>query len=257
MASSGHRITRSRNPPPPADVNWAWFFDIDGTLVELANAPRGIALDEEMAALIARLHLLSGSAVALVTGRKIEEVDELLPFEELPIAGRHGLELRRNAEHALNGDHAPGRLKPVIDELEKAVARHSDLLLEQKVPCIALHYRNAPRLGGYVHRLMRTLRDRHLPDYVLQKGKLIVELRPTGKDKGDATEEFMHRSPFAGRTPVFVGDDLTDEAAFLKVNEMNGISIKIGPGKTAARFRLRNVSELRNWLDNGIALACK
>lgn len=245
------RLRRTRKPPP-VETSWAWFFDIDGTLVELAHVPSGIVLDDEMAAIIERLRLFSGGAVALVTGRKIEEVDRLLPLDALPIAGQHGLELRRDIDLIVDEPDDGAELSPLVYALEKEVERHPGLMLERKYPCIALHYRARPRLGGYANRLIRILRDTYAPSYTIQKGKRIVELRPSGKNKGVAVSEFMAHAPFAGRRPVFVGDDLTDEDAFRVVNQMHGVSIKMGSGRTEAKFRLRGLADLRDWLASGI-----
>ena len=265
-SSRGQEVRQSDSPdlrkprrrtrqPPPAQTSWAWFFDIDGTLVELAQVPWGIVLDDEMAAVIESLRLLSGGAVALVTGRKIEEVDRLLPLDSLPIAGQHGLEVRRDDDLVLDEPDETNELTPLVHVLEREVARHPGLMLERKYPCIALHYRARPRLGGYANRLIRTLRDTYAPSYTIQKGKLIVELRPSGKNKGAAVTQFMAHAPFAGRRPVFVGDDLTDEDAFKVVNELSGVSVKMGSGSTEAEFRLRGLRELRDWLASGIERA--
>ena len=86
-------------------------------------------------------------------------------------------------------------------------------------------------------------------EYALQSGKRVVELKPSGKDKGDAVREFMLEAPFNGRTPVFVGDDVTDEHGFAVVNSLDGHSIKVGGGPTAAGWRLPNVRAVRAWLE--------
>lgn len=249
-ARNGRRASRRR--PPPADIRWAWFFDIDGTLVELAREPSGIVLEDEMARLLADLHFVSGGAVALVTGRQIADVDELLHLRGIPIAGQHGLEVRQNQIVRVAMEHDADQLASVVKELEQVVARHPALLLENKDACVALHYRKAPQLGGYANRLMKSLRDRLAPDFAIQQGKRVVELKPLGRDKGHAVEHFMEEPPFKGRLPVFAGDDLTDESAFHMINRMNGHSIKIGSGPTAARWRLRDIFALREWLEAGI-----
>mgnify|MGYP001546845203 CR=1 FL=1 len=117
---------------------------------------------------------------------------------------------------------------------------------------IALHYRLAPRLAGYAHRLVRSLQKKYAPDFVIQKGKSVVELKPAGSDKGYTIRRLMDSSPFKGRMPVFVGDDLTDESGFRVVNEMGGYSIKVGPGPTSARYRMRGVTQVREWLIAGM-----
>ena len=98
---------------------------------------------------------------------------------------------------------------------------------------------------------MRSLAARVGPQYGIQTGKRIVEMKPAGRDKGAAVVEFMAEEPFRGRTPVFVGDDITDEYGFAMVNRMHGHSLKVGPGRTAARWRLRDVGTVRAWLELG------
>lgn len=239
---------RGRISPPAPRPDWAWFFDIDGTLVEIASTPWGIIMDDEMPKLMRRLNTWAGGAVALVTGRAIDAVDDLLPLPAMPIAGQHGLEVRtatgKRITHALAADN----LEHVRELLADAVRRHPALILEHKGLSLALHYRDAPRLAGYSHRLMRSLRRTYLPDFDIQRGKRVVELRPAGKDKGIAIRELMTDAPFAGRVPVFIGDDVTDEIAFQTVNAMGGHSIKIGRGSTNARWRIEDVVSLRRWL---------
>jgi trehalose 6-phosphate phosphatase len=116
--------------------------------------------------------------------------------------------------------------------------------VEHKGSSIALHYRKAPRLGGYAHRVMRELWQKHAPDLVIQKGKRVVELKPIDADKGTAIKALMQTDPFKGRTPVFIGD----EAGFALVNDMGGHSIKVGRGRTVAKWKLRDVNAVRDWL---------
>lgn len=242
------RGRRSPPPPPPPRPDWAWFFDIDGTLVEIASTPWGIVVDDDMPKLMRRLNAYAGGAVALVTGRAIDAVDDLLPLPAMPIAGQHGLEVRTATGKRLIHAREADNLAHVRELLEAAVQRHPALILEHKGLSLALHYRDAPRLAGYSHRLMRLLLRTYLPDFDIQKGKRVVELKPAGKDKGIAIRELMMDAPFAGRVPVFVGDDVTDEIAFRTANEMGGHSIKIGSGSTDARWRLGDVVSLRRWL---------
>jgi trehalose 6-phosphate phosphatase len=240
--------------PPKADVTWAWFFDIDGTLVELAPTPSSIIVHDDLPGLIARLNELSGGAVSLITGRAISNVDELLPLPQVSVAGQHGAEVRMPA-----GGHHTGEFSVDFDAMARDVAalcaRHPGLIAEYKGSSIALHYRRAPKLAGYATRFMRELQSRYGPGLELQKGKKVVELRPDAVDKGRAIASLMKRKPFAGRTPVFVGDDVTDEAGFETVNEFGGYSVKVGRGKTRARYRLASVSEVREWLAEGMSRA--
>jgi trehalose 6-phosphate phosphatase len=233
-------------------MEWAWFFDIDGTLVEIASLPSRIIVHDELLRAIARLHLLTGGAVSLITGRAISDVDRIFDLPEIAIAGQHGLELRAAGGEISSHSVPKEALRPLRDELSSAIARHPGLVAEFKGMSIALHYRMAPELASYSHRLLRSLGARYAPDFVVQKGKRVVELKPLGADKGEVIRRLMTTEPFAGRTPVFVGDDLTDEAGFAIVNELSGNSIKVGPGPTCARFRLRTVTQVRQWLSEGM-----
>ena len=122
------------------------------------------------------------------------------------------------------------------------------LLLEEKGASLALHYRSAPSLAGLAEREVRQVVVELGDDFELQSGKLVFEVKPSGKDKGTAIDEFMAEAPFAGRRPVFVGDDLTDELGFERVNRIGGDSVKVGPGPTRARWRLENADAVRAWL---------
>jgi trehalose 6-phosphate phosphatase len=241
---------RARRPPAP-QADWAYFFDIDGTLIDLADLPGGARVDAELLDLVRDLHRYAGGAVALISGRSIADIDRLVGGLRLPAAGQHGIE-RRDAVGRLSHHALPTReLVWARGELAAAAAAYPGLELEDKGLSLALHYRRAPRLAGYAHRLARSLAVRLGPQYAIQTGKRVVEMKPAGKDKGAAVVEFMAEDPFRGRTPVFVGDDRTDEYGFATVNRMHGHSLKVGPGRTAARWRLPDVQTVRAWLALG------
>jgi len=234
-------------------MEWAYFFDIDGTLIELAPAPDEIHVDERLALLIERLHAWTGGAVALITGRSIADVDGFFPLDGMAVAGQHGVELRTpDGRRSVHEAPLEG-LDAVRERLATVTTRHPGLLAEFKGVSVALHYRAVPQLAGYAHRVMRGLRARFLPGYCVQAGKRVVELKPAGKDKGIALTELMREYPFSGRLPVFVGDDSTDELAFSVVNEMGGHSIKVGKGRSCASWRLENVAAVREWLSEAVS----
>jgi trehalose 6-phosphate phosphatase len=237
-------------PAPPAPrADWAYFVDLDGTLLDIAPSPADVRLDEEVQTLLTELSEFAGGAVALISGRSISDIGSLISEPCLPMAGQHGLERRDATGRITAHEEQSNGLERAAGRLEREVRKYSGLLLEQKGLSLALHYRAVPELAGHVHTVMRRLCTELGPEYVLQEGKRVVELKPAGKDKGVAVQEFMREPPFRGRTPVFLGDDATDEYAFAVVNEANGISIKVGPGKTGARFRLKDVRAVRRWLD--------
>lgn len=238
--------------PPPAYVGWAYFLDVDGTLVNIADTPDAVCVDTALLDLIARLHRASGGAMALISGRAIADLEKLLGTLHLPPAGQHGLE-RRDAAGRLWIHAAPPAAKSAIKEvLAPILARHPGLLLEDKGLTLALHYRLAPHLASYALRLMARLADDANAGLEVQRGKRVAEIKPSGIDKGTAVAEYLSESPFKGRRPVFIGDDLNDEHGFAEVNKLNGISIKVGKGGSCARYRLPDVAAVRRWLGDAL-----
>jgi trehalose 6-phosphate phosphatase len=250
-SSAEPRRGRKGTRPPAPRVEWAYFFDIDGTLVDIAPTPWEVRLEREVLELILRLHAATGGALALISGRSIADVDSVLHGTKLPVAGQHGIERRDRKGLVTRHTFPREKLDAPRAQLVEIAARHQGLLLEDKELSLAMHYRLQPALGSYVHRLMRTVQAEIGADYTVQLGKRIVELKPSGKDKGQAVMEFMDEAPFHGRLPVFVGDDTTDEHGFAVVNELGGHSIKVGGGRSRARWRLRDVEAVRSWLVRG------
>jgi len=240
---------------PALAVHAAVFFDIDGTLVPLAASPGAVRIDRALGELLERIRLASSGALALISGRSIGDIDALFQPSRFAAAGQHGAE-RRSADGTLHR-HAPldRRLDASAGKLRELVRAQPGLLLEEKGASLALHYRNAPALAGLVEREVRKVLAELGADFELQAGKCVLEVKPSGRDKGTAIAEFMAEEPFAGRLPVFVGDDLTDEPGFALVNRLGGCSVKVGPGKSCARFRLAGAEAVRQWLSGSSALA--
>ena len=252
---TGPRLTRRRlgGPPPTTGRARAYFLDIDGTLVDFVADPRRVSVRPGLRRLVRQLLDASGGALALVTGRPIADIDRLFPGTRFPVAGLHGTE-RRDARGRVRRHRPPvAGLARVRARLAETAARHPGLLLEDKGLSVALHYRRAPALAGYAHRLVQSLLPVAGAQYRVQAGKRVVELRPAGRHKGVAIREFMREAPFRGREPVFIGDDATDEHGFLVVNDLGGLSVKVGRGATAARRRLRDVRAVQAWLSADVA----
>jgi trehalose 6-phosphate phosphatase len=247
-SSAAQARTVARRPPPPPSSEWAYFLDVDGTLLDLAPAPSLVRVDADLHGLIDQLVEFAGGAVALISGRMVADIDAFFPDRNLPVAGQHGLEHRNAAGRAYRHEPPPEEMRYIHDTIMEAVAAHPELVVEFKGLCIALHYRQAPRLGSFAHRLVRTVQERLGSEYTTQSGKYLVELKPSARNKGLAVRDFLSEPPFAGRKPVFLGDDVTDEFAFRVVNELGGYSIKVGRGRTVARYRLRDVQAVREWL---------
>lgn len=239
---------RSYRKPPPASPDWAYLLDVDGTLIRIAETPQAVLVERSLLELIGNLHRATGGATALVSGRTISDLENRIGLPQLPLAGLHGLE-RRDSTGRLWIHAAPPAAKSAIrDALAPVLAHHPGLFLEDKGLTLALHYRRAPRLAGYVHRLMRRFADWPEQGLELQRGKYVVEIKPAGIDKGTAVVEYLAESPFKGRRPVFIGDDATDEHGFTAVNQGDGVSIKVGTGISCARYRLPDVDAVHLWL---------
>lgn len=244
-------VENNRTQPavlPGAQPGWAFFLDIDGTLLALAATPAGVTVGRGLKQTLGQLYAATGGAIALISGRQIGEVDSLFAPLRLPTAGQHGAE-RRDSSGVVHRYAAPSRwFSEIKSRLAPLAARHPGLLLEEKGFTLAIHYRQAPSLGGHLHRLLREFVNA-VQDLRLQPGKMVLEILPVGRDKGSTITEFMSESPFRGRIPVFLGDDVTDEYGFSAVNAMAGHSIKVGPGRSAARWRLPDVHAVRSWLE--------
>jgi trehalose 6-phosphate phosphatase len=230
-------------PAPQRD--WALFFDIDGTLIELAPTPDAVivpaALRDDLASLYRRL-----GAVALVSGRPLTAIDGLFAPLNLPASGQHGAEARIDGERfALP---PPPSLRALVMPLKQFAADHHGILIEDKGNSIAVHYRAAPTLAADVKALTDRLVAGNAELEALP-AHMAVDIKSRATSKGDAIGWFMARPPFAGRIPVFVGDDRTDEAGFAAVNERGGHSIRVGDrADSAARFLLNSSAAVREWV---------
>jgi trehalose 6-phosphate phosphatase len=248
------RVDMNYGIPPQIEMqrgmaNHAFFLDIDGTLVDIADTPDRISADAWLLDIVRRLHIVTGGALALISGRPVAEVDRLFAPMLLPIAGQHGAE-RRNA---VGATHLHPYSAKQLDDLRHCILNWAfkipELLVEDKGMSIAVHYRQAPQLAGEVRRILGECLAQCGDTFRLQEGKMVVELKPAGRDKGTAIIEFMSEAPFRGRIPVFIGDDVTDEHGFAAVNNLGGHSVKVGPGSSAARWRIPNVTAVRAWLE--------
>jgi trehalose 6-phosphate phosphatase len=219
-----------------------------GTLLDIAERPDQVYAHKVDGALVEGLQRAAGGALALISGRSLAQLDALFAPLRLPAAGQHGYE-RRDVRGARHRHRFPvDTLRPAKDALRAFAGRHAGLVLEDKGASVALHYRLAPQLEQAALDAVREVSVPLGSAVQVQGGKMVWELKPAGADKGTAIEEFMREAPFAGRTPVFLGDDVTDEHGFRVVNELGGHSIKVGAGDSAARFRLASPAAARDWL---------
>ncbi|BAQ18182.1 trehalose-phosphatase [Methyloceanibacter caenitepidi] len=214
----------------------AFFFDFDGTLVEIAPRPELVAVEPKVREVLEGLAVKYDGAVAIVTGRPLEAVDGFLAPIQLATAAEHG-SIRRDATGALHVDEGNAEaVEAAYAILQPFVAANDGMILERKRSSIAIHYRQRPDLAGPCEDLVHQAVAQN-PTLVILPGKMVFELKPKGVDKGEAVRAFLEEAPFQGRTPVFMGDDVTDEHAFEVVNALGGLSIKVDDGHTIANYR--------------------
>lgn len=225
------------------------FLDVDGTILEIAETPQAVHVPESLKILLNALCLRLDGALALVSGRSIADLDRLFAPFRFCVAGVHGSERREPAGCVVHGQVDGAVLDGARGELATLVSEFPGLLLEDKQVALAVHFRRAPELRTSVRERMAELTARLGPEFVLQPGKCVFEIRPAAWTKATAIEKFMERPPFSGRTPIFVGDDSTDEAGFAWVNGNDGLSIRVGGAlHTIAQYSFESVPETHAWL---------
>jgi len=238
-------------PPPPlatllAGGEVALFLDFDGTLVEIASGPDAIEVSDNLAGRLETLAARVGSRLALVSGRGLDNIDQHIGVKNIARAGSHGAE-RLLADGSQLGD-APRPLEPETLEALKSLSDKTGALLERKAYGAALHYRAAPETGPDIESAARAIAALH--GLSAKSGKCVVELLYPGADKGGAVSAFMAIEPFVGSTPVFLGDDVTDEDGFAKAKELGGFGIAVGERQSQnADFRLDSVCDVYEWLE--------
>ena len=243
--TSGRRSTASPAPVPDADA--CLFLDVDGTLLDFALTPDGVGVDAELIDLLRATSQRTCGALALVSGRTIDDLDRLFAPLRLPAAGVHGYE-RRDARGTLHRQTlASKHLQSARAELEQLVAAHAGLLLEDKQSALALHYRRAPQLEALVRHKLAQLQTSLLPDFELLAGDAVLEIKPGSHSKASAVEAFLREAPFAGRLPIFLGDDVTDRDGFAAVLKHGGLAIAVGD-RVSAQWRLPDPAAVRGWL---------
>jgi trehalose 6-phosphate phosphatase len=235
--------------PHPPQAPWCLFLDIDGTLLDIAPTPDAVNVDTALLNLLRRLERACDGALALITGRPIAAVDSLFAPLQLPVAGVHGFE-RRNAQgHYFRPGFVGSGLGYLRSEVTALAQSLHGVLLEDKGCAFALHYRQAPNLEETLRLRLARLVAVALPAFELLDGDHVVEIKPVEHDKSTAIEAFMQEEPFAGRTPVFIGDDTTDLDGFAAMKRFDGLAIAVG-SRIPGEQRLAGPRDVRAWLES-------
>lgn len=230
----------------PFDTH-AILLDIDGTILDLAPTPAGVLVPSALQSALTTLWKWTGGALALVSGRPLRDIDKIFAPLELPAIGGHGAELRVDA--------ASNRIVRPVPLLEERIRRQlaalisGGIIAEDKGHSIALHYRAAPEREDQLRSAVARLLSR-LPQgkYEVLPGKCVIEVKTTGFNKGTAVLELMEMAPFAGRKPLFIGDDITDDSVFAILPDLAGIGFSVGRTAAGAVGEFESPAAVREWL---------
>ncbi len=227
----------------------AFLLDIDGTLLDLARTPREVWVPPGLAATLHALHDRTKGALALVSGRSLNDIDLIFAPDRFPGVGGHGAEMRLSTDGEAVATHAP----PMDPELKRrlaAIARLSPgILLEDKGYSLALHYRLAPHAERAIYEAVSLIRA-DLPNAPIEvlPGKCVCEIKQAGFDKATGVRELMTHEPFRGRRPIFIGDDVTDESVFAIMPDLGGLAFSVGRHATGVAGYFEEPRDVRAWL---------
>ncbi len=220
-------MTRAPDPALPPPERAAFLLDVDGTLLDIAPTPESVVVPPGLLADLAALRGRVGGALAVVTGRPIAQIDALLPDAPHAVAGEHGGATRHNPGAPVR--HAELAAIPPAwrDAAARIAAAHPGARVEEKQRGLVLHFRAAPEHGPALHAALEALLAPEADAFHLLGAKMAWEIRPAGADKGSAVRALMAEPPFAGRLPVFVGDDTTDEDGIAAAVDLGGVGLRV------------------------------
>ncbi|WP_316860219.1 trehalose-phosphatase [uncultured Cohaesibacter sp.] len=237
------------SPPPVLSIaSIALMLDFDGTLIPYSiKDTKQPKVDKALPSLLEALQKGTEGATAIVSGRGILELDSLLCPARLPISGTHGAQIRLSSDGEIKTLFAADGLSEMIRLCKDWAAGYPEVEVEQKPITAVLHFHGFPALEAPAQSFAKQLCE-EFSTFIPQFGIGSVEMKPEGANKAVGVTHMMQEATFQGRRPIFIGDDLADEAGFECVNQMGGISIKVGQGETIAKHRLADAMEVRSWL---------
>ncbi len=227
----------------------AVLLDIDGTLLDLMPTPREVWVPPGLAKTLNRLLVRTNGALALVSGRSLNDIDLIFAPDQFPAVGGHGAEMRIEPDSEAVAAHAP----PMDKELKRRLAAIAKLspgiLLEDKGYSLALHYRLAPHAEKAIYAAVSLIRA-DLPNAPIEvlPGKCVCEIKHSGFTKASGVRELMTREPFKGRRPFFIGDDVTDESVFAIMPDLDGLAFSVGRRAKGVAGHFDAPSDVREFL---------
>jgi trehalose 6-phosphate phosphatase len=209
----------------PAMDRAALLLDLDGTLLDIAPTPDAVVVPPALLSSLTNLRDRLGGALAVISGRPVEQVDALLQAIPTAVSGEHGGALRAGVGAAVQRPDLPAAPADWYAAAAEMVAAYPGALLECKARGFVVHYRLAARAGPALHDQLAALIAARSADFLLLRAHMAWEVRPAGTDKGTALRAIMALAPFAGRLPVFLGDDVTDQDAILVARALGGAGL--------------------------------
>jgi trehalose 6-phosphate phosphatase len=239
-------------PLPAANLREiAVLLDIDGTILDLAPTPGAVIVPQSLRQTLTRLSGATAGALALVSGRSLHDIDLLFAPLLLPAIGGHGAEIRLSPHDVTETEHAQVLDGDLRERLAELAIGAPGVLVEDKGYSLALHYRLAPEQEGRVKQAVAAIKaDWPNEPIEVLPGKSVLEIKPAGFDKGAAIRELMQHEPFAGRRPIFIGDDVTDESAFAVMPEFDGMGFSVGRRASGTAYCFPAPSDVRRWLED-------
>ena len=230
--------------------SFAFLLDIDGTLLDIALTPHDVRVPTTLRKTLAKLQERTDGAIALVSGRSLSDIDLIFAPLKLSAVGGHGAEIRVTPNSKANGVHSRFLDKKTRSRLIEVAEVDEGVIMEDKGYSVALHYRLAPDKKRAIEDAVAAICG-ELPagSVEILPGKAVVEIKKSGFNKGTALRDLMAHPPFAGRKPIFVGDDVTDETAFAVVPEFDGMAISVGRMVPGVAHRFETPSDVRRWLE--------
>lgn len=238
-------------PLDPLDLrDFAVLLDVDGTILDIAPTPHAVYVPDSLLRTLALVQERTHGAIALVSGRPIANLDLIFAPLRLPAIGGHGAEIRPDPKQENYEQRATALDRSLKQKLIEIANRYAGVATEDKGYSFALHYRLALEYGlNVVDEVFRVCKSYSSDSYELLTGKAVIEVKTVGFNKGSAVRELMTHAPFTGRAPIFIGDDVTDEAAFEVVPEFKGFAISVGRKVPGVNAIFHAPDDVRRWLD--------